>query len=308
MPPTPDAHQVLVHDGAGPSALTVVAFLAAPLVRGEAVVVVATPDNRRRFAAGLTASGVDLAGARAAGRYVELDAAATLASFATDDGGPSERLFCVHVVAVVASLAERFGAVSAYGEMVGLLAAEGRLVAALELEDLWSEAMAQLPLRLLCGYPAGALDGGDRVAHVCAAHDLVAPVPSATVAVGLPLDATAGLLARRALVQACRTWGLRDEEWLDDASLIVTELVGNAVRHTASAPALQLDRFDDVVAVLVVDGSARVPGVPAAHALSDSGRGLLVVEALADRWGVQGRPGGKAVWARTRPCPSLQTA
>ena len=208
------------------------------------------------------------------------------------------------MLAPVASLAARFGSVSAYGEMVGLLAEAGQLVAALELEDLWSEAMAQLPLRLLCGYPAGTL-GEEQVLHVCAAHDVLAPVPTATVAVDLPRDATAGLVARRALLDACRSWGLADEDWVDDASLLVTELVGNAVRHTGGQPALQLDRYADVVAVVVVDGSDRLPRASSADGLADGGRGLQVVEALAERWGVERRPGGKAVWARTRPCPSL---
>ncbi len=305
MPQTPDAHQLVLHDDEAPLAVAVCSFLAAPLLRGEAVVVVATPAHRQRFAEALAAGGADLVAARAAGRYVELDAAATLASFLTDEG-PSEELFCAHVVAPVASLAARFGAVSAYGEMVGLLATAGQLVAALELEGLWAEAMAQLPLRLLCGYPAGSLAEGD-VTHVCDAHDVLAPVPTATLVVDLPRDATAGLVARRALVDACRLWGLRDEGWVDDASLLVTELVGNAVRHTAGQPALQLDRYGDAVAVVVVDGSGRLPraGDGGGDGLADGGRGLLVVEALADRWGVESRPGGKAVWARTRPCPSL---
>ncbi|MFC3688548.1 MEDS domain-containing protein [Aquipuribacter hungaricus] len=302
MPSTPDAHQLVLPTAREPLATTVAAFLAAPLLRGEAVVVVATPEHRRQTAAALVAAGADLAAARADGRYLELDAAATLASFCTDDG-PSEELFCTHVVGLVASLAVRFGAVHAYGEMVGLLAAAGHLVAALALEDLWSEAMAELPLRLLCGYPEGSLDGREQVSHVCAAHDVLAPVPSASVAVGLPVGSTAGLLARRTLLGACVTWGLHDVDWVDDVSLLVTELVGNAVRHTEGARALQLDRYGDAVGIVVVDASERWPRSVAPEGLAESGRGLTVVGALAERWGVEPRPGGKAVWARTRPCP-----
>ena len=54
-----------------------------------------------------------------------------------------------------------------------------------------------------------------------------------------------------------------------------------------------------------LDGSDRLPRARTADGLADGGRGLRVVEALAERWGVERRPGGKAVWARTRPCPAL---
>jgi serine phosphatase RsbU (regulator of sigma subunit) len=87
----------------------------------------------------------------------------------------------------------------------------------------------------------------------------------------------------------------------DDAGMVATELVTNALLH-GSCPAELVVRVDD-------EGSARIevhdssPGLPLrAYDREDAmtGRGIGLVEALADRWGVQQLPGGKVVWAELR--------
>jgi hypothetical protein len=53
--------------------------------------------------------------------------------------------------------------------------------------------------------------------------------------------------------------------------------------------------------VSVTDGSAHTPLKRAAGPEDDSGRGMLLVDVISDRWGVQTRPGtGKAVWFQLR--------
>ncbi|MFI5812632.1 ATP-binding protein [Streptomyces sp. NPDC051643] len=90
---------------------------------------------------------------------------------------------------------------------------------------------------------------------------------------------------------------------VDDTVLIASELVTNALRHTDSGPdCLAVDVYQDVVVVWVHDAGSDVDGVRACaersgDLLAESGRGLLLVEALAARWYVQPTAIGKAVVA-----------
>ena len=83
-------------------------------------------------------------------------------------------------------------------------------------------------------------------------------------------------------------------------ALVVTELVNNAVLHARSRPRLAVTIDGGSLVVGVFDDS---PGSPVLTPLSDapttSGRGLALVDALADRWGVRVEPdgSGKTVWA-----------
>lgn len=84
--------------------------------------------------------------------------------------------------------------------------------------------------------------------------------------------------------------------------LLVTEVVTNAVRHGAVRDTLTLTLTaspDDVV-VAVGDDNPAPPRVldPPPEALG--GRGMQLVDRLADAWGVDDRPSGKAVWFRLR--------
>ncbi|MBV7699573.1 ATP-binding protein [Streptomyces sp. TRM70350] len=94
----------------------------------------------------------------------------------------------------------------------------------------------------------------------------------------------------------------------DRAALIVTELIANASRHTpCSEIRLTVARPDATrLRVGVVDREpARLPILSQAADDDESGRGLLLVDAVADRWGYDlhgsgRRPWGKEVWAELR--------
>ncbi|WP_155058804.1 ATP-binding protein [Streptomyces blattellae] len=94
----------------------------------------------------------------------------------------------------------------------------------------------------------------------------------------------------------------------DRAALIVTELIANACRHTpCSEIRLTVARPDATrLRVGVVDREpARLPILSQAADDDESGRGLLLVDAVADRWGYDlhgsgRRPWGKEVWAELR--------
>jgi len=87
---------------------------------------------------------------------------------------------------------------------------------------------------------------------------------------------------------------------LHDVSLLVSELVTNSVRHARfdEGEAIEVSVIvDDVVRVEVHDPGPGfdLPAFEPAHPLESAGWGLLLVERLTDRWGVD-RSNGTSVW------------
>jgi anti-sigma regulatory factor (Ser/Thr protein kinase) len=79
-------------------------------------------------------------------------------------------------------------------------------------------------------------------------------------------------------------------------TLLVSELVGNAVVHAGSEVELTVRLIADRLRVDVVDHSTNVPHRRDAGEEDLTGRGSELVEILATSWGISGRPDGKSVW------------
>lgn len=95
-------------------------------------------------------------------------------------------------------------------------------------------------------------------------------------------------------------WGLPTAV-ADDAVLLVSELVGNAVRHTgAHIFGLKMMRRRGWIRVEVRDPSRGLPCLLPVHGLDTSGRGLFLVDTISDRWGVDLLPRGKTTWFEMR--------
>ncbi|MEV4433891.1 ATP-binding protein [Streptomyces sp. NPDC049585] len=97
-----------------------------------------------------------------------------------------------------------------------------------------------------------------------------------------------------------RHWGL-SERTAEHAVLLVSELVGNAVRHTgARFFGLRMLRRRGWLRIEVRDPSRGLPCLLPVREMDTSGRGLFLVDTLSDRWGVDLLARGKTTWFEMR--------
>ncbi|WP_194916382.1 PAS domain S-box protein [Catenulispora rubra] len=126
--------------------------------------------------------------------------------------------------------------------------------------------------------------------------------PKATAVVDLPSKQRSVAIGREFAVATVDTWDCPDAETRDIVELLASELLTNAVRHgRGGAVTLRLLGFQDRVTVEVTDFSTRGPRARKAGAEDESGRGLMLVEALAEAWGTRPSSGGKTVWCTVAP-------
>jgi anti-sigma regulatory factor (Ser/Thr protein kinase) len=153
------------------------------------------------------------------------------------------------------------------------------------------------PREALLAYHGAGGCGADRLPTAKA-------TASCALGTGLASVGTGRSFTRTAL----RRWGLA--ELSDQAELVVSELVTNAIRHGLLSARRTIDEYPvglrllaqrPFVTCMVTDPGGRMPLRNAAAADAESGRGLQVVESCSVRWGWQPLPaGGKVVWALLR--------
>ena len=102
--------------------------------------------------------------------------------------------------------------------------------------------------------------------------------------------------SREMVSDACGRWRL--PALAGPASIVVTEMVNNVVAHAHTAMTVLLAQHDDAVAVAVRDYSAGTPRFAGlVGPTSEGGRGLLLIDSVAERWGSLTLDHGKVVWA-----------
>ncbi|WP_239145874.1 STAS domain-containing protein [Actinoplanes couchii] len=104
--------------------------------------------------------------------------------------------------------------------------------------------------------------------------------------------------ARELATEACVRWSA--PTLIGPAGVVADELVTNAVVHANTMIDLRLTRGRRYLIIGVRDGSAAEPVLPEPSEDPDAPRGLLLVDAMAARWGVLPAPDGKVVWATLR--------
>jgi len=119
----------------------------------------------------------------------------------------------------------------------------------------------------------------------------------------LPIDVRSVSSARSFLRRTLEQYGLQSEfvphaavRSVEDAELMLSELVTNAVRHTRSLLQLEITLDGSTLRVAVVDDAPGVPIRRTSDHGATEGRGLAIVDTLADRWGIAPGAGRKSVW------------
>jgi hypothetical protein len=175
MPETEHAVQVYRDDKTLLDSLE--SFVASGLRCGESVILIATASHLHEVEKRLRGGWVDLDRARWEDRYIAVLAQETLGRFMVD-GLPDEALFEKAAKGLIERARGRGRKLRAFGEMVGVLWAEGQKDAALRLEHLWTRLQSREKFPLFCGYARAQLRAGSiesDIQSICAAHTRIVP-------------------------------------------------------------------------------------------------------------------------------------
>jgi hypothetical protein len=302
-------HVVQFYDDDSELAQTVGRYLSEAIRTDGTAIAIATGAHRRAFEAELRAAEIDPVEACREGKLILLDAAATMAAFMP--GGEIDRAAFNEVLgSVVRQAGEQEGPVRAYGEMVALLWDAGHVPAAIELEELWNGLRGEVHFSLLCAYHRDVVSGPeheDSLRQVCHLHSAVlAPTHQGSPA-SAPMGADelgADFSARRDAPGSARHFVAdtlvrcgHDEDLIEDAKLVVTELATNAVVHARSPFSVAVRAEDSRVRVSVRDSCPVTPTLCDDGPSVPSGHGIRLVDALSADWGVELTADGKTVWA-----------
>jgi anti-sigma regulatory factor (Ser/Thr protein kinase) len=116
-----------------------------------------------------------------------------------------------------------------------------------------------------------------------------------TASITLPPEPTSSRACRRFLLSTLDEWGA--DQFTDEAMLLLSELVTNAVLHAGTDIDVTIRLDGDLLRVEVADGNPRLPSVRHYSVLSGTGRGLALVAETAKSWDAEPTPaGGKTVW------------
>ncbi|MFD9520482.1 SpoIIE family protein phosphatase [Streptomyces sp. NPDC059979] len=144
----------------------------------------------------------------------------------------------------------------------------------------------------VCADIAEAFAGGEALLLLARTKPLP---PERVLTCDLPAELEAAPIARSAVRRQLDVWGV-DDETAYTAELIVSELVGNAVRY--GAPPLRLRLIHErMLTCEVSDAATSSPHVKHARTVDETGRGLFIIASLAEQWGTRYRTQGKSVWA-----------
>ena len=108
----------------------------------------------------------------------------------------------------------------------------------------------------------------------------------------LPHEVSSVRMARRIVREVAAENGAL----ADDAALLTTELATNVILHTNSPILLRIRVDEDEIRVAFTDESGALPIEIMATNADPHGRGILIVDSVAHRWGVRRRRNGKTIW------------
>lgn len=151
------------------------------LASGQSSIVLATKEHRERLNTCLKQQGMNLDLAVEEGRYFPLDAAETLSTFMVENQ-PNKHRFTEVLDRILLRANQpatrRDLRLTVFGEMVALLCADGKINAAIRLEQFWNDLAERHNFSLTCAYPTRFFDRpehADSFLQVCAAHSTLIP-------------------------------------------------------------------------------------------------------------------------------------
>src|SRR5262249_9376874 len=151
-------------------------FIGTGLAEGFTCIAVATKEHRDGVEQRLNRFGFDLPRITESGKYFSIDAHEALSSLLVNNT-PDPRLFRENIGGLLAKAAAGGNPIRVFGEMVGLLWADGEYETAVALEEMWNQLQSALPFSLLCAYPVVAdpySPGLARsLARICAEHSSI---------------------------------------------------------------------------------------------------------------------------------------
>ena len=306
----PRDHVVQFYEHDDELVTTVTRYVIDAMQADETVIVVATADHATAFDAALTNAGVDLAAACVEGTFIYFDADEALSRFLVDDW-PSADAFALEIGNVIRRLVGAGRGVRVFGEMVAVLWDAGHVGAAIELETMWNHLGNEVPFMLFCAYPAQSVSaaGGDgSFQRVCHCHSgVIGDVAldskeDPPLCVGrteqhrsFPGECSALSATRHFVASTLESWNLH--HYVENASIVVSELATNAVIHAHSDFTVSLSSDGGALRVSVRDSSRVLPVLRSPNPTTVSGRGLLLVTSIATRWGTELVDDGKLIWA-----------
>ncbi|HEX2301369.1 MAG TPA: ATP-binding protein [Pseudonocardiaceae bacterium] len=114
--------------------------------------------------------------------------------------------------------------------------------------------------------------------------------------VSLTCDLDCARRTRRLVEQTCHEWGV--PEIAADATVVVSELTENVMKHAGSTGSLRLELRRGMFTIAVTDTEPRPPRLCQPQERRSGGRGLVLVAELSRAWGYAPQDqGGKVVWA-----------
>ena len=116
-----------------------------------------------------------------------------------------------------------------------------------------------------------------------------------TAELALPPEARSAGIARRFLSATLASWDA--DGYSDTGSLLLSELVTNAALHAGTEIVVRVCLTSTGLRLEVADRSDRRPVIRHYSAQATTGRGLGMIDYLAERWGVVPEASGKTVWA-----------
>lgn len=153
-------------------------FIATALKANHPAIVILTQSHREGLVKKLIAQGFDVNAFMQRGTYIALDAARMLSTIMTNGAPDRVRFFdglCDLIEAAAKAADGKHTRVALCGECVGLLCAEGKINAALQLEETGNDVIELYDVDIFCAYPLSGLGNGedDLFERICELHTAV---------------------------------------------------------------------------------------------------------------------------------------